>query len=187
MSVNLTGNGIKTSAFLIPDTKSMTFETAVMRPVSQRLVVHRTEFDGWLAVAPFDPGNVLVPPKIVACLDDESGCFSLPGIVISNNQSDSLVLTVVYRPLSEGTHTATIVLTGHKAHPVYVELTGTAYMPDPGDVDGDGEINIRDVTGLVDLLLAGDEEELPPYADLDGDGSVSISDITRLIDHFLGH
>ena len=50
----------------------------------------------------------------------------------------------------------------------------------PGDMDGDGQINIGDVTGLIDMLLSG--EELPAYCDLDGDGMVNIQDLAGLID-----
>ena len=54
----------------------------------------------------------------------------------------------------------------------------------PGDVDGDGQISIDDVTGLIDQLLFG--EELPAYIDVDGDGAVDINDVTTLIDMLLG-
>ena len=53
----------------------------------------------------------------------------------------------------------------------------------PGDVNGDGTINIADVTGLIDKLLSG--EELPAYYDVDGDGLVNIKDVTDLIDILL--
>ena len=53
----------------------------------------------------------------------------------------------------------------------------------PGDVDGDGEVSIADVTVLVDLLLAGATD--PNGADVDGDGEVSISDVSALIDYLL--
>lgn len=186
VTVTLKGNGIKTSAFLIPDEKSMTFETAVMRPVYKTLVVHRRDFDGWLAIAPFDPIDpIYLNPRISASLQGDCD-FKLMGMTMCTPSADSLVVTVRYRPLTEGTHTAQIILTGYKAHPVTVDLEGTAFMPETGDVDGDGEINIIDVTCLVDLLIDIDEEEgLPPYADADNDGEVSISDITRLIDHVL--
>ncbi len=50
----------------------------------------------------------------------------------------------------------------------------------PGDMDGDGQLNIGDVTALIDMFLNG--EQLPAYCDLDGDGSVNINDLTELID-----
>ena len=53
----------------------------------------------------------------------------------------------------------------------------------PGDINGDGNIAINDVTGLIDQLLGG--EELPAWSDVDGDGNVSIKDVTALIDQLL--
>ena len=53
----------------------------------------------------------------------------------------------------------------------------------PGDINGDGNIAISDVTNLIDLLLSGNE--LPAWADVDGDGNVSIKDVTTLIDMLL--
>ena len=53
----------------------------------------------------------------------------------------------------------------------------------PGDSNGDGVINVSDVTNLVDLLLSG--EELPAYIDVNGDGNVNVSDVSVLIDQLL--
>ena len=53
----------------------------------------------------------------------------------------------------------------------------------PGDVNGDGNVNISDVTGLVNVLLKGGE--LPAYCDVNGDGQVNISDVTALINMLL--
>ena len=53
----------------------------------------------------------------------------------------------------------------------------------PGDVNGDGKVNISDVTELINILLTG--AEAPAAADVDGDGKVSISDVTALIDRLL--
>ena len=54
----------------------------------------------------------------------------------------------------------------------------------PGDVDGDGLVNISDVTELIDLLLTGNTSG-NVNADVDFDGSVNISDVTELIDMLL--
>jgi len=54
----------------------------------------------------------------------------------------------------------------------------------PGDVNGDGEVNISDVTALIDLLLSG--ETGTEMADVNNDGEVSISDVTSIIDMLLG-
>ena len=55
-----------------------------------------------------------------------------------------------------------------------------------GDVDNDGEVNISDVTALIDYLLSGNAEGLNlQAADVDGDSEINISDVTALIDLLL--
>ena len=55
-----------------------------------------------------------------------------------------------------------------------------------GDLDGDGELNVGDVTNLIDEILAGNVNyEDNPAADVNGDGEISIADITDLIDQLL--
>ena len=53
----------------------------------------------------------------------------------------------------------------------------------PGDVNGDGNISVSDVTDLIDELLNGGDK--PAWMDVNGDGTVSIKDITDLIDMLL--
>ena len=60
--------------------------------------------------------------------------------------------------------------------------------PDPGihgDVDGDGEVTITDVSGLIDILLMGSASSAPAGADVDGNGEVTITDVSALIDYLL--
>lgn len=59
-----------------------------------------------------------------------------------------------------------------------------AGMTQAGDVDGDGNVNIDDVTALIDILLSG--AAAPAGADVDGDGNANIDDVTTLIDMLLG-
>ena len=54
-----------------------------------------------------------------------------------------------------------------------------------GDVDGDGNVSIRDVTALIDLLLGGNTVS-DEAADVNEDHSVTITDMTALIDLLLG-
>lgn len=56
-------------------------------------------------------------------------------------------------------------------------------LSEPGDVNGDGSINISDVTSLINLLLTGGE--IPVGSDVNGDGQVNISDVTALINRLL--
>ena len=56
-----------------------------------------------------------------------------------------------------------------------------------GDVNGDGSVNISDVTTLIDYLLSGNASGINvTAADCNQDGSVNISDVTCLIDYLLG-
>ena len=62
------------------------------------------------------------------------------------------------------------------------ELVGTV-----GDVNGDGEIDINDVTALINYVLNGSSESVnPEYADINGDSEININDITALIGMVLG-
>lgn len=54
-----------------------------------------------------------------------------------------------------------------------------------GDVDGDFNVSISDITALIDHLLTGQAGIILRNADIDGDGNVSISDVTALIDKLL--
>lgn len=55
-----------------------------------------------------------------------------------------------------------------------------------GDVNGDGNVNISDVTALIDLLLGSDSSTYhAENADCNADGNVTISDVTTLIDALL--
>ena len=55
-----------------------------------------------------------------------------------------------------------------------------------GDVNGDNNVSISDVTALIKALLNGDTTVLnSPAADCDQNGNVSISDVTRLVNYLL--
>ena len=62
-------------------------------------------------------------------------------------------------------------------------------VPQPftvGDVNGDGTVNIADVTALIDYLLDSSASVNVDAADVNGDGAVNIADVTALIDKLLG-
>lgn len=55
-----------------------------------------------------------------------------------------------------------------------------------GDADGNGNVNIADVTSLIDYLLAGCQSSFhTENADMNNDGQVTIADVTTLIDYLL--
>ena len=62
------------------------------------------------------------------------------------------------------------------------EQTGTT-----GDVNVDGEIDINDITALIEYVLNGQSESVnPDYADINGDNEININDLTALISMVLG-
>ena len=57
---------------------------------------------------------------------------------------------------------------------------------EPGDVNADGDVNIADVTALIDYLLNGNEAAIDMNAaDVNIDNEVNIADVTALIDLLL--
>lgn len=54
-----------------------------------------------------------------------------------------------------------------------------------GDVDGDGYVNVVDVTAVYNYLLEGDETFLAT-SDVDGDGYITVADITIIYNIILG-
>ncbi len=53
----------------------------------------------------------------------------------------------------------------------------------PGDVNGDGEVNITDITHIIDKINNQSADDFNERAaDLNGDGEINITDVTLLLD-----
>ena len=73
---------------------------------------------------------------------------------------------------------------GGTSNPGYFSEKGGTFLR--GDVNGDGSVNISDVTALIDYLLSGNASGISlSGADCNQDNSVNISDVTSLIDYLL--
>ncbi len=56
-----------------------------------------------------------------------------------------------------------------------------------GDINGDGEVNVADVTTLVDYILGKNPTNCNESAcDINGDNEINVSDVTSLVDIILG-
>lgn len=55
-----------------------------------------------------------------------------------------------------------------------------------GDVNGDGKVNVTDVTALVNCIL-GVESRTLSSTDVDGNGTMNVSDVTALVNIILGN
>ena len=72
---------------------------------------------------------------------------------------------------------------GGPSNPGYFTAKGGTALR--GDVNGDGNVSIADVSVLIDLLLSG-SSITNPAADVNQDSNVSIADVSALIDYLLG-
>ena len=88
------------------------------------------------------------------------------------------VVAFISRPLANG---ATGVYTDMYINQAFKRKLGEFDEPTflRGDVDGDGEVNIADVTALIRILLSG--ADAPAAADCDQNGNLDIADVTKLI------
>ena len=85
--------------------------------------------------------------------------------------------------IATGKYNLTLYLTGGK-------LVVEKWTPEPqvvrGDVDMDGEVNVGDITALIDWMLGNHTMPVSTTnADTDLDGVLTIGDVTRLIDYML--
>ena len=68
----------------------------------------------------------------------------------------------------------------------YTNIAGDLVEPTTnGDVNGDGRVNVSDVSALINMIL-GLESMNQDLADVNGDGRVNVSDVTALINIILG-
>ena len=122
-------------------------------------------------------------------------CFAIDGVnqfIYGAYDNDWETYSV---SLSEGTHT----LSWSYIKDSSVNATGDYFAVDNvaitlgdaerGDVNADGQVNIADVTALIDYLLSGNATGISlKNADCNGSGGVDIADVTALIDYLLsGH
>ncbi|RHV90727.1 hypothetical protein DXA96_05640 [Lachnospiraceae bacterium OF09-33XD] len=56
----------------------------------------------------------------------------------------------------------------------------------PGDLNGDGVINVLDVTALANRIAASDTAGLEEVGDINGDGAVNVLDVTALANQISG-
>lgn len=101
------------------------------------------------------------------------------GVAIPRIVNGSIMVVGV----SEGTATITVDAADGCDNPDSCKVT---VYTDPGDVNGDGYVNISDVTTLIDYLLSGDQSDVNLVgANCNYDSKINISDVSTLIDFLL--
>ena len=97
---------------------------------------------------------------------DQSVCFVSNGEVIGLSFGTSVIIATTV----DGGFPATCVVNVKQAR---------------GDVNGDGSVNVTDVTALVNMILGVISKDME-RADINGDGKINVTDVTSLVNIILG-
>lgn len=186
-AMNLDGGG--SSCMVVNDEVINSPSDGQVRPVANGcLLISTAPVDDQISIIGFEPGcyslpsstttsfgvwgynqyGVLKTKGLTGCVfscDPQLGFFDDDGTFHTAPQSASGNLYAAYNGVTAAQH-ATIFKS-----------------PLKGDVNGDDEVNIFDVTDLIDIILGG----LPSNsaADVNSDGRVNIGDVTDVIDIIL--
>ena len=82
------------------------------------------------------------------------------------------------------------MVSGSKTVASFVDNVSTYYTEKgqqtslPGDINSDGEVNVSDVTALINKIL-GTSDYSDAVCDINGDGEINVSDVTALINQIL--
>jgi hypothetical protein len=147
----------------------------------------------WYTRNAFSSDFDLAKSTLTLAIDDADGhpldsITAVPSVAGTANHTLSLSLPV---PCGLGTArlrlvswTADVNSCGAVKKATFTAIT-SGDMPLAGDVDGDGQRTISDVTAIIDLLLTNHGDAFSTSADVDQDGNLTISDVTALIDLLL--
>ena len=132
------------------------------------------------------------------------GCNSLIYIYCSQNQikgSGMSTLVNSLRTIPEGSTGTLYVISGdNEGNVITASQVNTArnkrWIPRQytngswteivaGDVNGDGKVNVSDVTALVNMILGVIPKDFT-RGDINGDGKINVSDVTALVNLILG-
>ena len=100
---------------------------------------------------------------------------------LPTTMNDGLAITA---PAGANFNNGTVIYNGSVAKNIDVVISKPSFTR--GDVDGNGIVNIGDVTALISYLLSGDSTSANvSAADCDQSGTVNIGDVTVLISYLL--
>ena len=103
-----------------------------------------------------------------------------------HNGQDALNLIDCYVAYPEGGYPASgCIFVDGEVYQGHIEIKQGSGPYLKGDVNGDGKVNVSDVTALVNMILGVIPKD-EARADINGDGKVNVSDVTALINIILG-
>ena len=104
---------------------------------------------------------------------------------VEGNQMTTLFMTL---ELAAPTYFRIAMAGGSDKQPCYIDdikfYYNDVFSSLPGDVNGDGQVDISDVNAVINMMLG--KVEMVPAADINGDGQVDISDVNAVINLMLG-
>ena len=68
-------------------------------------------------------------------------------------------------------------------YPYFGQIVDDLKPDVPGDVNGDGEVNIADVNAVINIILSGNDDNTA--ADVNDDGEINVADVNAVIDIIL--
>ncbi len=155
--------------------------------LDQRAVCHVTVYNDRISV---DHEQLQVQPNHIVALTPTSLATELPALVVTSSDPTVAAARVMNGKvqvvgLSEGTATITVSAADGTAKPATCLVT---VYTEQGDTNGDGYIDIDDVTALIERVLGNEATSIKEKnADLNDDGIMDIDDVTALINTILGN
>jgi hypothetical protein len=133
--------------------------------------------------------------KSLACYQNQitdAGMTTLVGSLPTRSSSNQGVLYVQYNTNEGNVFNASHLNAAKAKYWNSKKYNGSSWVDitfsTRGDVNGDGSVNISDVTALIDYLLSGNASGINlSGADCNQDSTVNISDVTALINFLLSH
>ena len=115
-----------------------------------------------------------------------TGMTTLVNSLPTRSASNKGTLNVIHTTDENNSMTAAQITTARNKYWMPCRWNGSAWVEMTafllGDVNGDGVVNITDVTTLIQMLLTGaPSASAYPAADMNGDGNINITDVTTLI------
>ena len=119
-----------------------------------------------------------------------TGMTTLVNSLPTRSASDKGELNVIFNVGENNSMTEDQITTARNKYWLPKEYNGSAWVDmtasTRGDVNGDNEVTIADVSVLIDYLLTGDPTGVNlAAADCNGTDGVTIADVSALIDYLL--
>ena len=112
--------------------------------------------------------------------------------VVGNASERYIDLTFSARGEASTVESMTVTNLTHTDIPA-MTLSGTATLrlidgsAMPGDVNGDGTVDVADIAAVISVMANGSAGDPPASADVNGDGTVDVADIASVISIMAGN